>query len=66
MCVLLQPWVFKSSTNKRDVPITFFLEKYFEELLLDRGDWRTPLKAKFISLEGVADLKDLKDYVLLS
>ena len=44
----------------------FFLGKYFEELSLDRGDWRTPLKAKLISLEGVVDLKELKDYVLLS
>ena len=66
MWVLLQPWVFKSSTNKRDVPIAFFLGKYFEELSLDRGDWRTPLKAKLVSPKGVADLKELKDYVLIS
>jgi hypothetical protein len=65
MWMLLQPWVLKSSINK-NVPITIFLGIYFEELSLDRGDWRTPLKAKLVSPKGVTDLKKLKDYVLIS
>uniref|UniRef100_A0A2N9F5C3 RNase H type-1 domain-containing protein n=1 Tax=Fagus sylvatica TaxID=28930 RepID=A0A2N9F5C3_FAGSY len=28
-------------------------------------DWRTPIKAKLVSPEGVVDLKTLKDYVLI-
>ena len=42
------------------------LKEEFEEQHLDAEDWRTPIKAKFMSPEGVADLKTLKDYVLIS
>ena len=66
MWVLLQPWVLKSSINKRNVPITIFLGIYFEELSLDQEDWRTPLKAKLVSPKGVADLKESKDHILIS
>ena len=59
----LQPWVLKSSI---DAATTDLLWKEFEELSSDHEDWITPLKAKFISSKGTADLKELKDYVLLS
>uniref|UniRef100_A0A2N9FKV6 Integrase catalytic domain-containing protein n=1 Tax=Fagus sylvatica TaxID=28930 RepID=A0A2N9FKV6_FAGSY len=36
-----------------------------KEQNLDAEDWRTPIKAKLMSPEGVADLKVLKDYVLI-
>jgi ribonuclease HI len=52
--------------NKRSVPITDLLKEEFEEQYLDAEDWRTPIKAKLMSLEGVADLKTLKDYVLIA
>ena len=64
--VLLQPWVLKSSINKRNVPITIFLGIYFEELSLDREDWRTSLKSKLVCPKGMADLKVSKDHVLIS
>ena len=62
---VLQPWVLKSSI-KIDAPITDLVRKEFEELSSDHKDWRTPLKAKLISPEGTADLKERKDYVLIS
>uniref|UniRef100_A0A2N9GU17 Integrase catalytic domain-containing protein n=1 Tax=Fagus sylvatica TaxID=28930 RepID=A0A2N9GU17_FAGSY len=31
-----------------------------------KEDWRTPIKAKLVAPEGVADLKVLKDYVLIA
>ena len=52
--------------NKRSVPITDLLREEFEEQHLDTEDWRTPIKAKLMSLKGVADLKTLKDYVLIA
>uniref|UniRef100_A0A2N9J549 Reverse transcriptase domain-containing protein n=1 Tax=Fagus sylvatica TaxID=28930 RepID=A0A2N9J549_FAGSY len=52
--------------NKRSMPITDLLKEEFEEQYLDAEDWRTPIKAKLMSLEGVADLKTLKDYVLIA
>ena len=52
--------------NKRSEPITDLLKEEFEEQLLDTEDWRTPIKAKLMSPEGVANLKTLKDYVLIA
>ena len=51
--------------NKRNMPITDLLKEEFEEQNLDAKDWRMPIKAKLMSPEGVADLKTLKDYVLI-
>ena len=48
------------------LPITDLLKEEFEEHLLDIEDWRTPIKTKLMSPEGVADLKTLKDYVLIA
>ena len=52
--------------NKRNMPITDLLKEEFEEQCLDAEDWRTPIKVKLMSPEGVADLKTLKDYVLIA
>jgi ribonuclease HI len=52
--------------NKRSIPITDLLREEYEEQDCGREDWRTPLKSKLISPEGVADLKVLKDFVLIS
>uniref|UniRef100_A0A2N9GES1 Integrase catalytic domain-containing protein n=1 Tax=Fagus sylvatica TaxID=28930 RepID=A0A2N9GES1_FAGSY len=52
--------------NKRSTPIIDLLKEEFEEQHLDAEDWRTPIKAKLMSPEGVADLKTLKDYVLIT
>jgi hypothetical protein len=52
--------------NKRSVPITDLLKEEFEKQLLDTTNWRTPVKAKLMSPEGVVDLKTLKDYVLIA
>ena len=52
--------------NKRSTPITDLLKEEFEEQYLDVEDWRTPIKAKLMSPKGVADLKTLKDYVLIA
>ena len=63
---VLKPCVLKSSIKKIDAAIIDLLRKEFEELSSDHKDWRTPLKAKLISPEGTTDLKELKDYVLIS
>ena len=52
--------------NKRNMPIIDLLKEEFEEQYLDAKDWRIPIKAKLMSPEGVADLKTLKDYVLIT
>ena len=52
--------------DKRSMPITDLLREKFKEQNLDIEDWRTPIKAKLMSPEGVADLKVLKDYVLIA
>uniref|UniRef100_A0A2N9HSJ2 Integrase catalytic domain-containing protein n=1 Tax=Fagus sylvatica TaxID=28930 RepID=A0A2N9HSJ2_FAGSY len=52
--------------DKRSMPITDLLREKFKEQNLDAEDWRTPIKAKLMSPEGVADLKVLKDYVLIA
>uniref|UniRef100_A0A2N9GSG2 RNA-directed DNA polymerase n=1 Tax=Fagus sylvatica TaxID=28930 RepID=A0A2N9GSG2_FAGSY len=48
------------------MPITDLLREKFKEPNLDAEDWRTPIKAKLVAPEGVADLKVLKDYVLIA
>jgi ribonuclease HI len=52
--------------NKRDTPITELLREEYEEGDPDKEDWRTPLKSKLMSPKDVADLKALKDFVLIS
>uniref|UniRef100_A0A2N9GXX6 Integrase catalytic domain-containing protein n=1 Tax=Fagus sylvatica TaxID=28930 RepID=A0A2N9GXX6_FAGSY len=52
--------------DKRSMPITDLLKEKFKEQNLDAEDWRTPIRAKLMSPEGVADLKVLKDYVLIA
>ena len=52
--------------NKRDTPITELLKGEYEEGYPDKEDWRTPLKSKLMSPKDVADLKALKDFVLIS
>ena len=52
--------------NKRSIPITDLLKEEYEEQHLDQEDWRTLLKSKLMSPEGVVDLKVLKDFVLIS
>ena len=52
--------------NKRSIPITDLLREEYEEQDRGKEDWRTPLKNKLMSPEGVADLKVLKDFVLIS
>uniref|UniRef100_A0A2N9J9Q0 RNA-directed DNA polymerase n=1 Tax=Fagus sylvatica TaxID=28930 RepID=A0A2N9J9Q0_FAGSY len=47
--------------DKRSMPITDLLREKFKEPNLDAEDWRTPIKAKLVAPEGVADLKVLKD-----
>uniref|UniRef100_A0A2N9HYM4 Integrase catalytic domain-containing protein n=1 Tax=Fagus sylvatica TaxID=28930 RepID=A0A2N9HYM4_FAGSY len=42
------------------------LVKEFEELSPDQGDWRTPIKAKLMSPVVAADLREIKDYTLIS
>uniref|UniRef100_A0A2N9HLN2 Integrase catalytic domain-containing protein n=1 Tax=Fagus sylvatica TaxID=28930 RepID=A0A2N9HLN2_FAGSY len=73
--MLLQPWgsqvSFEGSKvditiDKRSMPITDLLKEKFKEQNLDAEDWRTPIRAKLVSPEGVADLKVLKDYVLIA
>ena len=52
--------------NKRSIPITDLLKEEYEEQNRGQEDWRTLLKSKLMSPEGVADLKVLKDFVLIS
>uniref|UniRef100_A0A2N9GSF0 RNA-directed DNA polymerase n=1 Tax=Fagus sylvatica TaxID=28930 RepID=A0A2N9GSF0_FAGSY len=52
--------------NKRGTPITDLLREEYEERDRDKEDWRTPLKNKLMSPKDVADLKALKDFVLIS
>ena len=51
---------------KKIEPITKSLKKEFEELSLDQEDWRVPIRAKLMSLVVAADLKEIKDYTLIS
>uniref|UniRef100_A0A2N9FLD6 Integrase catalytic domain-containing protein n=1 Tax=Fagus sylvatica TaxID=28930 RepID=A0A2N9FLD6_FAGSY len=52
--------------NKRSTQITELLREEYEEGDPDKEDWRTPLKSKLMSPKDVADLKALKDFVLIS
>jgi hypothetical protein len=51
---------------KRVEPITESLKKEFEESSSDQEDWRAPIKAKLVSPTVTADLKEIKDYTLIS
>jgi hypothetical protein len=51
---------------KKIESITESLKKEFEELFPDREDWRAPIKAKLMSLTVIVDLKEIKDYTLIS
>uniref|UniRef100_A0A2N9GMB4 RNase H type-1 domain-containing protein n=1 Tax=Fagus sylvatica TaxID=28930 RepID=A0A2N9GMB4_FAGSY len=51
---------------KRAKPITESLKKEFEELSQDQEDWRAPIKAKLMSPADTADLREIKDYTLIS
>jgi hypothetical protein len=51
---------------KKMEPITKSLKKEFEELSPDQEDWRVPIKAKLMSPTVVADLREIKDYTLIS
>ena len=52
--------------DKRSMSITDLLKEKFKEQNLDAEDWRIPIRAKLMSPEGTADLKTLKDYVLIA
>uniref|UniRef100_A0A2N9JB12 RNA-directed DNA polymerase n=1 Tax=Fagus sylvatica TaxID=28930 RepID=A0A2N9JB12_FAGSY len=52
--------------NKRSTPITELLKEEYGEGNSDKEDWRAPLKSKLMSPKDVADLKALKDFVLIS
>uniref|UniRef100_A0A2N9INS0 RNA-directed DNA polymerase n=1 Tax=Fagus sylvatica TaxID=28930 RepID=A0A2N9INS0_FAGSY len=51
---------------KKMKPITESLRKEFEELSQDQEDWRAPIKAKLMSPAVTADLREIKDYTLIS
>uniref|UniRef100_A0A2N9H6K5 Integrase catalytic domain-containing protein n=1 Tax=Fagus sylvatica TaxID=28930 RepID=A0A2N9H6K5_FAGSY len=51
---------------KKAKPITESLKKEFEELSQDQEDWRAPIKAKLMSPADTADLREIKDYTLIS
>ena len=51
---------------KKMEPITESLKKEFEELSSDQEDWRAPIKAKLMSPVVAADLREIKDYTLIS
>ena len=51
---------------KKIEPITKLLKKEFEEPSPDQEDWRVPIKAKLMSPIVVADLREIKDYTLIS
>ena len=51
---------------KKMKPITKLLKKEFEEPSPDQEDWRVPIKAKLMPPAVIADLKEIKDYTLIS
>ena len=51
---------------KKMEPITKLLKKEFEELSPGQKDWRVPIKAKLMSSAVVVDLREIKDYTLIS
>ena len=52
--------------DKRTMPITDLMKEKFKEQDFDAEDWRIPIRAKLMSPKGAADLKTLKDYVLIA
>uniref|UniRef100_A0A2N9GR39 RNase H type-1 domain-containing protein n=2 Tax=Fagus sylvatica TaxID=28930 RepID=A0A2N9GR39_FAGSY len=52
--------------DKRTMPITDLLKERFKEQNFDAEDWRIPIRAKLMSPKGAANLKTLKDYVLIA
>ena len=51
---------------KKIESITESLKKEFEELSPDQEDWRVPIKAKLMAPVVAADLREIKDYTLIS
>uniref|UniRef100_A0A2N9EGQ7 RNase H type-1 domain-containing protein n=1 Tax=Fagus sylvatica TaxID=28930 RepID=A0A2N9EGQ7_FAGSY len=51
---------------KKTQPIIELLKKEFEKPSSDQEDWRTPIKAKLMSPVVAADLREIKDYTLIS
>ena len=51
---------------KKMKPITESLKKEFEEQSPDQEDWRASIKAKLMSPAVVVDLREIKDYTLIS
>ena len=51
---------------KKIEPITESLRKEFEELFPDQEDWQVPIKAKLMLSTVMADLREIKDYTLIS
>ena len=51
---------------RKTEPITELLKKEFEELFTGQEDWRAPIKVKLMSHVVVADLREIKDYTLIS
>ena len=51
---------------KKTKPITESLKKNFEEPSPDQEDWRVPIKAKLMFPAVMADLREIKDYTLVS
>ena len=51
---------------KKIEPIIELLKKEFEELFPDQENWRVLIKAKLMSPAVVADLREIKDYTLIS
>ena len=51
---------------KKTEPIIELLKKEFKELFPDQENWRVLIKDKLMSLAVVADLREIKDYTLIS
>ena len=51
---------------KKTEPITELLKTKFEELFLGQEDWWAPIKDKLMSPAIVANLREIKDYTLIS
>uniref|UniRef100_A0A2N9FAT3 Integrase catalytic domain-containing protein n=1 Tax=Fagus sylvatica TaxID=28930 RepID=A0A2N9FAT3_FAGSY len=60
----VKKWMLPSA-RKRSLSLKS-LRKEFEELPQDPEDWRAPIKAKLVSLVDTADLREIKDYTLIS
>ena len=51
---------------KKTEPITELLKKEFEELFPDQEDWQVPIKAKLTSSAVATELREIKNYTLIS